>query len=439
MNLIDRDLKHIWHPCSQMKDYETFPPLIIDRAEGAYLYTESGKPIIDAISSWWCKSLGHNHPRLSAALVSQLERFEHIILANTTNPVIVELSERLAQLSPTLDKVIYASDGSCVIEAAMKMSIHSRRITGKTERNKIMALSNGYHGETCLALSVSDLGIYKDDYTALLKDVEFIQNIPYVTGTDDPLWADCTEHWHKIEAQLNNQVDSLSAIIFEPILQGAGGMRIYSQDFLRRLRQWATAHDVHLIADEIMTGFGRTGYATACEHAGIEADFLCVAKGLTGGMLPMSAMLTSTAMYNVFYDDYAKRKSFLHSHTHSGNNLAAAVAIATLDVLQEENLYQHVRENSYQLREHMQAVQEQTGALQNIRHLGWVVAADLISDNPRAGYAVYQRATEYGALLRPLGNTLYWLPPLNMKMETLIALRDITARAINEVTNSAHS
>jgi adenosylmethionine---8-amino-7-oxononanoate aminotransferase len=431
---ITRDLQHVWHPCSQMKDYETFPPLTVAKAYGSYLELACGHRLIDAISSWWCKSLGHGHPRLKQALYQQAEQFEHVILANTTNQVIVKLSERLAQLTTSLDKVMYASDGSCAVEMAMKMSLHAHQILGQPQRTQFIALTHGYHGETTGALSVSDVGLYRNPYTPMLFDVTLIDHIPYVNGDSDPLWHDCSTHWQRIEQQLTPLAKHTTALIVEPIVQGAGGMKIYSQDFLRRLRQWTKQHNIHFIADEIMTGLGRTGLALACQHAQIEPDFLCIAKGLTAGFLPLSAMLTSHAMYELFYDDYHTSKAFLHSHTHTGNALAARVALACLTVLAEENIYQHVQQQAPLMHQLMQEVAEQTKQLTNIRHIGAIVAADLIVEDPqqRRGYQVYQQAVKLGALLRPLGNTIYWLPPLNITPATLYNLRDITIQAIKQ-------
>jgi len=431
MNIIERDLKHIWHPCSQMKDYEGFPPLEIVGAKGSYLHLADGRKVIDAISSWWCKSLGHNHPRLKQALLEQVEKFEHVILANTTNETIVRLSEKLSHLTNTLDKVFYASDGSCAIEIAIKMSLHSHQLQGETGRTKLMALANGYHGETCVALGVSDVGIYRDAYEALLPDVTFIKDLPYVQTTEDPLWDDCSEYWPNVEAQLNQHAQDATALLFEPILQGAGGMMIYSKDLLVRLRKWATQHNVHLIADEIMTGFGRTGLTLACQHANIEPDFLCLSKGLTSGWLPMSAVLTSTTIYEQFYDDYEKGKNFLHSHTYTGNALAAAVALATMEVMEEENIVHQVQNNHSILLNNMLDVSEKTGLLRNVRGIGFMVAADLITDQPRAGFEVYKKAVKLGALLRPLGNTLYWMPPLNSPVSVLNELRDVTLKSLS--------
>ncbi len=432
-NWIQRDLKHLWHPCSQMKDYEQFPPQWVSAAKGSYLELSDGRQVIDAVSSWWCKSLGHGHPRLKAALIAQVEKFEHVILANTTNETIVKLSENIADLTSALNKVMYASDGSCAVEMAMKMSLHARQILGESQRNQFMALAGGYHGETSGAMAVSDLGLYREPYEAMLMKTHFLQNIPYVAGEADPLWSDCATIWPSVEKQLAPIAEKLTAIIVEPIVQAANGMVIYSADFLRRLRQWCQENNIHFIADEIMTGFGRTGKMLACEHANIEPDFLCLSKGMTSGWLPISAMVTSDEIYHLFYDDYEQGKSFLHSHTYTGNALAAAVANSCFDVFKDEAILKQVNDQSSLMRSLMEKTAEETGRLHSIRSIGAVVAADLIVENKkeRKGYQVFQEAVKRGAWLRPLGNTLYWVPPLNIKCETLNDLQVITRDSIH--------
>lgn len=437
--LISQDLASVWHPCSQMKDYENFKPMIVERAQGCSINLRDGRTLIDAVSSWWCKSLGHGHPALKAALHNQANQFEHVMLANLTHEPIIELSTRLSQLTNTLKKVSYASDGSCAVEMALKMSVHARLLLGQTHKTQFMALTNAYHGETLATLSVSDLGLYAKPYQSLLLDVPFIKNIPYVSGEEDPLWHDCSSEWPTIERQLEQQAETLSAIIVEPIVQGAGGMLIYSADFLRRLRLWTQKNDVHLIADEIMTGLGRTGKMLACEHAGIEPDFLCLSKSLTSGWLPLSAMLTRNDIYDLFYDDYDTGKAFMHSHTYTGNPLAASVANAFLTVLQEEHLIEKTAGLQSKMLSHMQSIAYETGLLHNIRGVGAVIAADIVeanvkcSNKNRLGYQVFQRAVEVGALLRPLGNTIYWLPPFVINDKTLSDLAQITQQALVDV------
>ncbi len=432
--LQEKSLKHIWYPCSQMKDYEEFRPLVIKAAKGSYIELADGKKLLDAISSWWCKSLGHNHPRLKKAIIDQIEKFEHVILANTTHELIVNLSQELATLMPKLSKVFYAGDGSCAIEIAMKMSLHSRYINGDVKRNRFITLKDSYHGETIGALSVSDIGLYKNPYNTILFQPYIIDLIPYVHSIYDPLWNDCSEKWNMIEKSLEIYIDSTTALIVEPIVQGAGGMKIYSKDFLNRLAKWAKKHNIHLIADEIMTGIGRTGKMLACHHAEIIPDFICLAKGLTSGWMPFSAVLTTDDIYNKFYDDFSSGKAFLHSHTYSGNALGVAVALETLNIIKEERL--HTRDINQIMLKNMYEIKDKTGRLKNVRGIGGIVAADLITNDkiPRLGYLIYQAAIKTGILLRPLGNTIYWLPPLNITDEEIEELKNKTMQVLLETT-----
>jgi adenosylmethionine-8-amino-7-oxononanoate aminotransferase len=438
LSLSERSLKHIWHPCAQMKDYETFMPLEVIGASGSYIKLANGQSIIDANSSWWCKLLGHGHPRLQNALVQQMNKFEHVILANTTNETLTLLSEKLTHLTHSLKKVFYAGDGSSAVEIAMKMSLHARVNQGDLTKTKFIALKNGFHGETTAAMSVSDQGIYKDPYKAILFDTFFIAP-PYVTSTADPLWQDCAEHWQQVEKQLEPHIATTTAIILEPIVQACNGMQIYSQDFLRRIRAWTKQHNIHLIVDEIMTGLGRTGKMLASEYADIEGDFLCLGKGLTAGWMPFSAILTSDEMYHHFYDDYHRGKTFFHSHTFTGNALGAALALEVLHVIEDVNLCEQALLLEKLMAAAMHDIARATGALTNVRHIGGVVAADIVAFDPnrRLGYEVYLKAVQLGALLRPLGNTLYWVPPLNTDAATIASLKQITQVALESILTTS--
>ncbi|MBK2124084.1 adenosylmethionine--8-amino-7-oxononanoate transaminase [Fangia hongkongensis] len=421
----------IWHPCSQMKDYESFTPLSIQSASKSYLTLQTGEKLIDAISSWWCKSLGHNHPKIKQAIITQLDSLEHTILANTTNQIIEALTESLCDITK-MDKVLFASDGSCAVEIAMKMSIQARVIRGQSDKCKFIALQNAYHGETAATLSVSDLGLYKNAYQSLLFDCEYIPDIPYVTGEGDPLWHDAEKEWLQAQSFLNQHRQMLNAIIIEPIVQGAGGMLVYSQDFIKRLGLWCKENDVYLIADEIMTGIGRTGKMLALEHADIQADFICLSKGLTSGVLPLSVTLTHESIYEIFYDDYETYKAFMHSHTHSGNTLASACALSVLEIFQKENTLEYVQQTLHPtMLQNMHDISHNTKLLHNIRSIGGIIAADIKSPKfTRSGYRVFQQAVKLGALLRPLGNTIYWMPPLNTEVHTLNELAKITEKAL---------
>jgi adenosylmethionine-8-amino-7-oxononanoate aminotransferase len=365
------------------------------------------------------------------ALLKQIDAFEHVIFANTTHEGIVSLSQKLVALMPHLGKVFYAGDGSSAVEVALKMSLHARMIRQEPKRTRFIALKNGYHGETLGALSVSDLGLYKTPYEALLFPTTFIEPL-YVSSTTDSDWDEASTHWAHIEAQLAPLTETATAIILEPILQGAGGMKLYSQDFLKRLAAWAKANGVHLIADEIMTGMGRTGKMLASMHAEIMPDLVCLSKGLTSGWMPFSAVLTTNDLYDIFYDDHESGKAFLHSHTYSGHALGACIANAVFEVMEKEQLCTRAASLEAILRENMTEIANKTGRLQGVRAIGGMVAADLITKpgDYRAAFKVFQKAINEGVLLRPLGDTLYWLPPLNITEETLQALKMGTERAL---------
>lgn len=433
-DLIARDLKHIWHPCAQMKDFEKVPPIVVYKAQGSYLETNHGR-LIDGIASWWCKSLGHGHPEVIAAITDQLSRFEHIIGANTTHESLARLGELLFELT-SKQHVFFASDGACAVEIAMKLALQACQLRGQPERNQFVALSNGYHGETFATLSVSDLGIYKKPFQQLNLNCTFLNDLPYVNQTTDPLWQSALQHWQQTKKQLDSLKDTLCAILVEPIVQGAGGMRIYSQDYLRRLALWAKEHQVLLIADEIMTGLGRTGKWLACDHANIRADLVCISKGLTSGSIPMSCVLLDDPLFRLFYNE-DPGKSFLHSHTFSANPLGVAAAVATLNIMQRDGMNQQAILLGEEMHQAMLEVSNVTGKLSNVRSIGALVAAELQPHpDQRISQKIYQEALSRGALLRPIGNTIYWLPPLTMELALVSELAEITSNTIHAVYQS---
>jgi len=373
------------------------------------------------------------------AIKTQLSQFEHVIGANSTHRRIVELAEALHQISGK-QHVFFASDGSSAVEIAMKMARQAAYLKGQTARTEFIALNHGYHGETLATLSVSDVGAFKAPYYDINLTCHFLNHIPYVANDTDALWQACDDHWSLTLAQLEPLKDQVCAIILEPIVQGAGGMRCYSADFLRKLRAWASQHDIYLIADEIMTGMGRTGRWLACDHAGIEADMICLSKGLTSGSLPLSCVLIEHDIYDLFYDDIHTGKSFLHSHTYSGNALAVSAALATIQTMQTENINQQAALLGMHMRRCFAEVMRDTGQLTNMRSIGAVVAADIIQQDGlvRAGHKIAQAALNKGALLRPIGNTLYWLPPLTTEHDTIEQLAHITTTAIKTVFGGRH-
>jgi len=439
-SLIDRDLASIWHPCSQMSDYQDFPPLPVVSASGCRLHLADGREILDAISSWWCKSLGHGHPAVTAAIQRQLASFEHVILANTTNELIVGFAEALltasqrpaasdqqpAASSQPFAKVFFTDNGSSGVEVALKMALHWQQLAGQGRRTRYATLENGYHGETVGALSVSDLGLYADPYQPLLFPTLVLRGLPYRQGPEDPRWLDAAAEWAGLERQLEAQAETLAAVIYEPVLQGAGGMRILSPDLLPRLRRWADAHGVLLIADEVASGMGRCGAMLASHLAdGGMPDLAVVSKGLTSGSLPLACVLTTQRLYDAFLGSWASRRAFLHSNTYAGNALAVSAAEAVLRVMRDERVCNQATATGARMRAALAA--RAHPRLSAVRGVGMVAAVDLLGCDPKArtGYRVYQEAVRRGALLRPLGDTLYLFPPLNApwaEIETMIAI-----------------
>ncbi|MDF1655516.1 MAG: adenosylmethionine--8-amino-7-oxononanoate transaminase [Coxiellaceae bacterium] len=414
----------VWHPCSISS--QSKPALSVVSATGCYLQANDGRKILDAISSWWCKPLGHGNAALRQALVEQANQLEHTLLGDVTHPQIEQLSAQLLALAPHLSKAFYASDGACATEIALKMSMQSRQLRGETQRTQLIALQNSYHGETCGALAVTEAQSFRQGFESLLMPCEFIQNIPYCSGPDDILWHDAALAWKQTEKHLQPLANTATALVIEPIVQGAGGMKIYSADFLQRLVGWAQKNNIHVIADEIMTGLGRTGKWLASDYAAIKPDFICLGKAVTGGWLPMSVVLTSEAVFDSLSGAESK---FIHSHTFSGNPLAAAVANAALQEMKKIDICQRAQHIQAWLRDGMQCIADETKQLTNVRAIGGIVAADFVDGYDATGFA--QRALEQGVLLRPLGRTLYWLPPLTItkaEVNTLVSLTTLSSR-----------
>lgn len=422
------------------------PPLDVVGAQGCRLTLADGRSVIDGIASWWCKSLGHGHPHLRAALHAQADKFEHVIAAHTTHAGLVRLCERLLALANGLPvahwgqgcaagrlpghfgKVFLAGDGSTGVEVAMKMALQAQAQRGQAGRVHFAALENGYHGETIATLSVGDLGLYSAPYEALMFPVEKIGPLPYRTGPSCPQWMDCDQEWAVIEAKLNLVAPTLAAIVYEPVLQAACGMRLYSPALLSRLCVWAQAHGVFLIADEIASGLWRLGAPLASHLApgNMLPDFVVLSKGLTGGFMPLSAVLTTDDIFGLFDGEWNQGRSFLHSNTYTANALAVAVANAALDVYAASDFSGGLMESL------AQSAFSSRPCLRNARALGMVAAVDLVdrSGRPfdagrRTGRLAFKAALERGALLRPLGDTLYLFPPLTISPEDLDVLFSI--------------
>jgi adenosylmethionine-8-amino-7-oxononanoate aminotransferase len=412
--IMQHDLEVIWHPCTQMKDHETLPLIPIASGKGIYLYDFDGNKYIDAVSSWWVNIFGHTNTQINNKIKAQLDTLEHVLLAGFTHQPAVELAHKLVNITPKeLQKVFYVDNGSSAVEAALKMSYHYHLNKGK-RKPIFLSLTNSYHGETIGALSVGDVSLYKETYEQLL-----IQNMQVPVPSDQSKEASRIA-LEALEACLKDKSNEIAAFIIEPLIQGAGGMHMYHADYLVGARRLTKVYDVHLIADEIMTGFGRTGLMFACEHADISPDFMTLSKGLTGGYLPLSVVMTSNDVYQAFYCDYNEHKAFLHSHSYTGNPLACAAALATLEIFEQTDVIGENRKKSKYIKQKLE-IFNQLSNIKNIRQQGMVTAIELggYKSSERIGLKIYEYALSQGVLLRPLGNVIYFMPPYIISYEEI--------------------
>jgi len=440
-----RDLAVLWHPCSQMREHLEGAPLIpIRRGQGAWLEDFDGRRYLDAVSSWWTNLFGHGEAGIAAAIGRQAAELEHVLLAGFSHAPAIELAERLLALAPSgLAKVFFADNGSAGVEVALKMSFHAHANRGDTRRTRFVALSGSYHGETLGALGVTDIPLYRRVYAPLLLE-------PIFTPSPDAWQAEPGESAEacalrradELQALFEREGDTICALIVEPLVQCAAGMRMHHPAYLRRARELCNQHGVHLIADEIAVGFGRTGTLFACEQAGITPDLMCLSKGLTGGFLPLSAVLATQHLYEAFLDD-SRERAFLHSHSYTGNPIACAAALATLDRFASTPVIEDNRRLSAQLAERAAAYAHHPHVAE-VRQTGMILAIELVAERAtrtpfppaeRRGQRAYRRALEAGALLRPLGDILYWMPPYCLRQAELERLVEATDAAIEAATD----
>ena len=434
--MLERSLRAVWHPCTQMKHHETLPLVPISRAEGVWLYDLEGRRILDAIGSWWVNLLGHGNARINSALMEQLASLEHVMLAGFTHAPAVELAERLAKLAPGgLGHCFFASDGASAVEIALKMSYHYWKNSGRPGKNGFVTLANSYHGETLGALSVSDIALYRDTYAPLLRTSAQMPSPDWRLAEPGETPREYAQRCAKaLEKHFERHADETAALIVEPLVQCAGGMAMYDAEYLRRARELCDRFEVHLIADEIAVGFGRTGTLFACEQAGITPDFLCLSKGLTGGYLPLSVVLATDRVYGAFYDDKLER-GFLHSHSYSGNPLACRAALAVLDILEEEKVLERNRNTAAILNRRAQGLRSHR-RVAHFRNTGMIWAFDLKDARPGFARDFHRSALEAGVLLRPLGATVYWMPPYVIGEAEIGFLVDAVTRVLDAGSES---
>lgn len=435
-----RDFHHVWHPCTQMKDHAEVPPLLIDRAEGIYLYDREGRRYMDVISSWWVNLFGHNHPRINQAIKDQLDKMAHVMFAGMTHQPAIDLAEKLVNTSsPQLTKVFFSDNGSTSVEVALKMSLQYWVQTGKPQKTKFIYLKGGYHGETLGALSVCGMNLFREKFEKVLP-----QNIE-VQGPDclrcpfglkrESCNAECFE---PMAQAIENNRESAAGVILEPLVQGAAGMKMYPPVYLKKLEDACKASGVHVIYDEVAVGFGRTGSLFVSEHHSLNPDFLCLSKGITSGYLPLAATLTTDEIYQAFYDEYETFKLFIHSHSYSANPLACAAANVTLDLLTEAGFMESLKPKIESIREQGERLRDLPWCGE-FRQTGMIAAVELVQNQEtlepfpiaqRVGHQIFLEGLKREVVLRPLGNVVYFIPPLVIEPDQIATMMNAAHESI---------
>jgi adenosylmethionine-8-amino-7-oxononanoate aminotransferase len=438
-----RDFHHVWHPCTQMKDHAEVPPLLVDRAEGIYLYDREGNRYMDVISSWWVNLFGHNHPRINQAIKDQLDQMAHVMFAGMTHQPAIDLAEKLVKASsPDLTKVFFSDNGSTAVEVALKMSLQYWLQTGKPQKTKFIYLQGGYHGETLGALSVCGINLFRDKFETVLPQNLEVQG-PDCTRCPFGLKREAcnAECFEPMEQALEKNREVVAGVILEPLVQGAAGMKMYPPVYLRKLEEACKTSGVHTIYDEVAVGFGRTGSLFVSEYHGLNPDFLCLSKGITSGYLPLAATLTTDEIYQAFYGDYESFKLFIHSHSYSANPLACAAANVTLDLLTEDGFMDRLQQK-------IKSMGEQGGILGDLpwcgeyRQTGMIAAVELVRNREtlepfpveqRVGHQIFLEGLKREVYLRPLGNVVYFIPPLVIEPDQIKTMMNAAHDSINAV------
>ena len=436
-DLVARSLRNVWHPCTQMQHHETVPLIPVTHGRGAWLFDANGKRYLDAISSWWVNLFGHANPRINAALKDQLDKLEHAMLAGFTHEPVVRLSEKLSALTNgALGHCFYASDGASAVEIALKMSFHAWRNGGRGDKQEFVCLKGSYHGETVGALAVTDVSLFRDAYGPMLQRAHVIDSPDARRAKDGETPADVAARAAQVfEELLQQRADKIAAIIVEPLVQCATGMAMYDPLYLQQIRALCDRYEVHLIADEIAVGCGRSGSFFACEQADIWPDFLCLSKGISGGYLPLSLVMTRDEIYRAFYDADLTR-GFLHSHSYTGNPLACRAALATLAIFEEDDVIAANRARSARIAAALQPLAAHA-QVEHFRQRGMIFAFDaVIADAHKAATfsrRFFTEALQQELLLRPIGRTVYLMPPYILDDEEIGTLAARTRSVFDKV------
>ena len=440
MNLFDADKKYI------ANTYARFPVQIV-KGKGSLCYGADGKEYIDIVSSWWCNLLGHCNEKINANIKAQLDRLEHVIFANFSHEGAIKLCEELIKIIPKgLTKFNFSDNGSSSVEAALKMAFQYQHQIGNTKRTRFMCFTDGYHGETIGALSVGSLDLYAKIYKPMLMDTIHIEAPDCYRCKYNQNRETCKcECFEDAEKKFKEYGEETCAVIVETLLQASAGMRIYPPLYLKKLRELCDKYNVVFIADEIATNFGRTGKMFACDHANISPDIMCISKGLTGGYMPMAITITTDKIYDAFYADYNEGKAFMHSHTYSGNPLGCSAALAVQKVLREDDIINKAQVRAKYLNNKLKEKLLDHKNIGEIRNIGLINAMELVTDKNtkegfdsklRMGYQIYKKALQRGLLLRPLGNVIYFNPPLIINEEEIDKAVDLCVSSINDILNT---
>jgi adenosylmethionine-8-amino-7-oxononanoate aminotransferase len=434
---VARSLRSVWHPCTQMQHHESVPLIPVSHGRGAWLYDQDGKRYLDAISSWWVNLFGHANPRINAALKDQLDKLEHAMLAGFTHQPVVELSEQLSALTGNvLGHAFYASDGASAVEIALKMSFHAWRNAGRTSKQEFVCLQGSYHGETIGALAVTDVALFKDAYGPLLRAARVVASPDARNARDGESAQDVARRAAQdVERLFAERAEHIAAIIVEPLVQCATGMAMHDPLYLKLVRELCDRYQVHMIADEIAVGCGRTGTFFACEQAAVWPDFLCLSKGISGGYLPLSLVLTRDEIYQAFYSTDVTR-GFLHSHSYTGNPLACRAALATLAIFKDDDVLNRNRARAERLGEAMAPLAGHQ-RVRNLRQRGMILAFDALEPDPERAATFSRRffsaALENELLLRPIGRSVYLMPPYVLADDDIDRLAERTRRVFDLV------
>jgi adenosylmethionine-8-amino-7-oxononanoate aminotransferase len=429
------DREHVWHPFTQMAEYE---PLIIERAEGCKLFTGDGRALLDGVSSLWCNVHGHRHPRIDAAVREQLAKVAHVTALGQSNPTTIRLARKLVEIAPPgLNHVFFSDSGATAVEVALKMAFQywQQRPDPRPAKTKYAALASAYHGDTIGSVSVGGVARFHEMFAPLLFEVVRVPSPDLFRRPPDVSRENALHHYLQVTREIfAEHHEQLAALVIEPLIQGAAGMVTHPPGYLRGVRQLCDEFDVLLIADEVATGFGRTGKMFACEHESVSPDLLCLAKGLTGGYLPMAATLATDEIYRAFLGEYRESKTFYHGHTYGGNPLAAAVALASLEVFDEEQVLQRLPAKIARLQEHLARL-AQHPHVGDVRQCGLMAGIELVRDRTshepyaweeKRGMCACETAMRHGVWLRPLGNVIVVMPPLAVTIDEL----DLIGRAV---------